>query len=62
MIFFDMVDLTRCFVQISRMNLWNYVGIDINYDATDIMDAVLELIVSLVNILSYVTQYLCNCR
>jgi RNA polymerase I-specific transcription initiation factor RRN3 len=32
---------------ISRMNLWNYVGIDINYDATDIMDAVLELIVSL---------------
>jgi hypothetical protein len=50
-----MVDLTRCFVQISRMNLWNYVGIDINYDATDIMDDVLELIVSLVNILSYVT-------
>lgn len=51
-----MVDLMRCFVQLSRLSLWDYAPTDRKYDAADIMDALLELIVSLVNILFCITN------
>ncbi|CAK8531741.1 unnamed protein product [Lathyrus sativus] len=42
-----MVDLTRCFIQLERMSLWNLATTYKNYDAIDIMDALIELLVSL---------------
>lgn len=46
-----MVDLTRCFVQLERTSLWNLATTSKNYDAADIMDALMDFIVSLVNVL-----------
>jgi len=51
-----MVDLIRCSVQLSRLSLWDYAPTDRIYDAANIMDALLELIVSLVNILFCITN------